>query len=78
LTQFKIDYTFWMNLVAIAVVGGQLYLRCQHRRMHESGGHGHDHDHGGEGLSVKRLIVYLFIAVLAVGIGAYLVTGGAA
>jgi hypothetical protein len=44
--------------------------------MHEDGGHGHDH--GGEGLSVKRLIVYLFIAVLAVGIGAYFVTGEAA
>jgi hypothetical protein len=76
LTQFKIDYTFWMNIVAVAVVGAQLYLRRQHRQMHEDGGHGHDH--GGEGLSVKRLIVYLFIAVLAVGIGAYSVTGEAA
>jgi hypothetical protein len=47
--------------------------------MHEDGGQGHDHDHGsGDGLSVKRLIVYLFIGVLAVGLVAYALTGGAA
>ena len=78
LTQFKIDYTFWMNIVSVAVVGGQLYLRRQHRRMHEDDGHGHDHDHGSDGLSVKRLVVYLFIAVLVGGLLAFGVTGGTA
>lgn len=80
LTQFKIDYTFWMNVASVMVVGVQLYLRRQHRQLHEGGadGHNHDHDHGGSGVSVKRIVVYLFIAVLVVGIGAYFVTGGAA
>ena len=74
LTQFEIDYTFWMNLIALAVVGGQLYLRRQHRRIHERGRH--DHDHGGEAPSMQRFVAYAFVGVLAVGLGAYLVTGG--
>jgi len=77
LTQFKVDYTFWMNLVSVAVVGGQIYLRRQHRRMHEDGG-GHDHDYGGDGLSLKRLVVALFIAVLVGGLVAFALTGGTA
>ena len=83
LTQFKIDYTFWMNVVSVGVVGGQMYLRRQHRRMHEEdGGHDQDeharHDHGSERVSVKRLIVYLFIAVLVGGLVAFALTGGTA
>jgi hypothetical protein len=76
LTQFKIDYTFWMNVVSVAVVGGQIHLRRQHRRMHEDGSS--DHDHGGDGGSVKRMIVYAFIAVLVGGLIAYAWTGGTA
>ncbi|HKL89413.1 MAG TPA: hypothetical protein VJ884_10450, partial [Salinibacter sp.] len=74
LTQFKIDYTFWMNVVSVGVVGGQLYLRRQHRRMHEEDGH--DHDHGGNGPSLKRMLVYALIAVLVGGLAAFAVTGG--
>jgi hypothetical protein len=76
LTQFKIDYTFWMNVVSVAVVGGHVYLRRQHRRMHEE--EGDDHDHGGGGFSLKRLVVYVFIAVLVGGLVAFLWTGGTA
>jgi hypothetical protein len=76
LTQFRIDYTFWMNVVSLAVVGGHVYLRRQHRRMHEDG-HG-GHDHGDDGVSLKRLVVYLFIAVLVGGLGAFALTGGIA
>ncbi|PQJ35950.1 permease [Salinibacter sp. 10B] len=78
LTQFKIDYTFWMNVVSVAVVGGQMYLRRQHRQMHEGGHGGHDHDHGEDGVSIKRLVVYLFIAVLVGGLVAFALTGGTA
>jgi uncharacterized membrane protein YraQ (UPF0718 family) len=74
LTQFKIDYTFWMNVVSVIVVGVHVYLRRQHRRMHEDG-HG-GHDHGSEGLSLKRAVVYVFIAVLLAGLAAFVVTGG--
>lgn len=43
--------------------------------MHEEGGgHNHDPTEGG----VKRLVVYLFIAVLLGGLAAFAVTGGAA
>lgn len=76
LTQFRIDYTFWMNVVSLAVVGGHVYLRRQHRRMHE-GDHG-AHDHGGDGVSLKRLVVYLFVAVLVGGLVAFALTGGTA
>ncbi|WP_022835343.1 permease [Salisaeta longa] len=74
LTQFAIDYTFWMNVASVAVVGAQLYLRWQHRRMHAGGGH----DHGSDSVSVKRLVVYGFIAVLLGGIVAWALTGGVA
>ena len=77
LTQFKIDYTFWMNVVSVAVVGGQIYLRRQHRRMHEDG-RAHDHDHDADGLSIKRLVVYLFVAVLVGGLVSFALTGGTA
>jgi hypothetical protein len=82
LTQFRIDYTFWMNVVSAAVGGGHIYLQRHHRRMHEGGHGGHDqddhayHDHGGDGVSLKRLVVYLFIAVLVGGLGAFALTGG--
>lgn len=77
LTQFKIDYTFWMNVVSVAVVDGQIYLRRQHRRMHEDG-RAHDHDHDADGLSIKRLVVYLFVAVLVGGLVSLALTGGTA
>jgi len=77
LTQFKIDYTFWMNVVSLAVVGGHVYLRRRHWRMHEDGS-GHEHDHGEDGLSIKRLVVYVFIAVLVGGLVAFALTGGTA
>jgi uncharacterized membrane protein YraQ (UPF0718 family) len=69
--QFNLDYTFWLNLVFVSVTGWLIYL---HRRYmkEQSGG---DMDHGG-GMTLKRMIVYLFMAVLAGGLLAYLLTGG--
>ena len=59
LTQFKIDYTFWMNVVSVAVVGGKIYPRRQHRRMHEDGRtHGHDHDADGLSQASRRLFLH--------------------
>ncbi|MGK7295645.1 MAG: permease [Candidatus Wenzhouxiangella sp. M2_3B_020] len=73
LTQFAFDYTFYMNVVAVVVVGAQVYLKRQ-RERHEEGG-GHDHGDDG-GVSIKRLVVYAFILVLLVGLVAYFITGG--
>jgi ABC-type nickel/cobalt efflux system permease component RcnA len=56
---------------------GQIYLRRQHRRMHEDGC-GHEHDHDEAGLSTKRLVVSFFVAVLVSGLVAFALTGGTA
>jgi uncharacterized membrane protein YraQ (UPF0718 family) len=70
LTQFRVDYTFWMNVVAAVVVAGQILLHRQHGDMHEK----HEHDHGSGGMTVKRIISYGFIALLLGGLVAYAVT----
>ncbi len=69
--QFKLDYTFWLNLAFVAVTGWLIYLHRQHLREHVKG----DMDHGGK-LTVKRAIVYLFLVILAGGLVAYVLTGG--
>jgi len=71
--QFKIDYTFWLNLLFVAVTGGLIFLHRRHLKEQVEG----DMDHGG-GLTVKRVIVYLFMLMLAGGLVAYLKTGGTA
>ncbi len=69
--QFKVDYTFWLNLFFVIVTGGLIYLHRCHVK-HHNGGH---MDHGG-GLSFKRVVVYLFMAILAGGLVVYALTGG--
>ena len=73
LAQFKLDYTFWMNVAAVLVVVGQLYLSRNYRREQDDGEM--EHDHGG-GLGLKRLTAYVFTVVLVGGLVAYFVTGG--
>ncbi|NGP75512.1 permease [Balneolaceae bacterium YR4-1] len=69
ITQFKIDYTFWMNLIFVWIAA---WLAWQNRKYLQ------DHDmkmmkmEGGGWL--KRTIVYLFILVLTAGLTAYLFT----
>ncbi len=70
--QFKIDYTFWLNLVFAAVTAGLIYLHRRHLKEHTMKGM----DHGG-GLTLKRVIVYLFMVILAGGLVAQVVAGGA-
>ena len=41
-TQFKIDYTFWLNLIFLAVAGGLIWLHRQHQNSHQGQiSHGH-------------------------------------
>ncbi|MDX1585458.1 MAG: permease [Balneolaceae bacterium] len=69
ITQFKIDYTFWMNLIFVWIAA---WLAWQNRKYLE------DHDmkmmemEGGGWL--KRTIVYLFIFIVTAGLVAYLLT----
>ena len=69
--QFSIDYTFWMNLAFLGVSAGLIYLHNRHLKEHVKGGM----EHGG-GLTVKRVIVYLFIGIMVGGLVAFALTGG--
>ncbi|WP_405242368.1 permease [Lentisalinibacter salinarum] len=71
--QFKLDYTFYMNLIAVALTGVMLWLRRRHRRM--AGGDGHDHEHGGGGVGVQDVVTGLFILLLLGGGVALFVSG---
>ncbi len=72
IAQFKLDYTFWMNLASVAVVLTMAVFRRRHRQMRH--GRDHEHDHGGGGVSVKRVAAYLCVLVLAGGLAAFYFT----
>ncbi|MDX1691793.1 MAG: permease [Acidimicrobiia bacterium] len=74
IAQFEIDYTFWMNVGFVVVAAGLVWLHVAHVREH---GGGMDHDMEGSG-PLKRIAVSVAILVLAVGLVAFAVTGGAA
>ena len=69
--QFKLDYTFWLNLVFLAVTGWLIFLHRRHLKEQADGGM----DHGGN-LTVKRVVVYLFMVILAGGLVAFTITSG--
>jgi uncharacterized membrane protein YraQ (UPF0718 family) len=71
ITRFKLDYTFWMNLAAVGVVVLMGIFRKKHHRRQGAGGD--ETGHGG-GLSPKRVIAYLFAAVLLIGLAAFFLT----
>src|SRR6056297_715536 len=69
ITQFKIDYTFWMNLVFVFIAAwlvwqNRNYLKVHEMKMMQMEGGG----------ALKRGIVYLFILINIVGLAAYLYT----
>ena len=74
--QFALDYTFYMNLVAVALTAVMLWLRRRHRRL--GGGEGvHDHD-GNGGIGVQDVVTGVFILALLGGGAALLVSGTSA
>ena len=72
--QFKLDYTFFMNLAALAIVAVMLWLRRTHRRLVKDEAAGHDH--GGGGFGVQDGVTMLFVIGLAGGAVSYFLTGG--
>lgn len=67
ITQFKIDYTFWMNVVFVWIAGwlvwqNKKYLQDHEMKMMKMEG-------GGK---LKKSIVFIFIAINVVGIGVFL------
>ena len=68
-SRFAIDYTFWLNLAMVVVAVVMVRLHRQHVRQHLEGGT----DHGG-GTSVKRIVVYVMLAIVAGGVVSWAVT----
>lgn len=70
-SQFALDYTFWLNLVMVAVTGIMVWLHRQHvRGQGEADG---DHDHGTRP-GIKRIVVYLMIFALQVGVASWILS----
>jgi uncharacterized membrane protein YraQ (UPF0718 family) len=67
--QFSLDYTFWMNLVFAGVAIVAIHLHRRHVAEHLGGA-----AEGEGGLTFKRVVVFIFIALLAGGLLAYLLT----
>ncbi|MAB67133.1 MAG: permease [Bacteroidetes bacterium] len=67
-TQFKIDYTFWMNIAFTMVTGWLIYLYKQHKKEH---GASMDMDMEGGG-KIKKVAVTLFILINAVGVSFFI------
>lgn len=66
-TQFKIDYTFWMNLVFLFITGGMIYLYKQHKKEH-----GSEMDMQMEGGGkIKKTAVTLFILINVIGLSIF-------
>lgn len=69
ITQFKMDYTFWLNLVFIGVAFWLVRLNREHIRQHLKGKSMDMNMEGGG--AVKRAIVYLFMGIEIVGLIVY-------
>ena len=65
LTQFKIDYTFWLNLVLTFLAAGLIYLHKKHVSSQEQEGDGMEME--GK-TTLKRKVTYAFIAILIGGL----------
>lgn len=68
ITQFKIDYTFWMNIVFVFVTGWMLYLNGQHKKEH-GGGMDMQMEGGGR---IKKAVVILFVVINLAGLMAFI------
>jgi hypothetical protein len=72
ITQFKLDYTFWMNLAAVVIVFTMLFFKKKYRQIQDNT-QDHDMDHSG-GTSAKRVVAYLFAVVLLIGLVSFFLT----
>jgi uncharacterized membrane protein YraQ (UPF0718 family) len=76
-THFKIDYTFWLNLLAVGVVVVMVWLARSRTGGDDAPGHDHDHGDGG-GVSLQSILSWACIVFLVVGLVLFMVTGGSA
>lgn len=74
LTQFKIDYTFWMNLVSVLIVSTLVTFSRKYQAIQQEKGQHHDMDHNGK-MGIKRLTAYLAAGLVAIGLIVFCITG---
>jgi uncharacterized membrane protein YraQ (UPF0718 family) len=73
ITQFKLDYTFWLNLLFLIVASGLVWL---HRGYVQSQSPTGEHCHHGSSssrLKPEKAIAYGFIVILLIGLTALMV-----
>lgn len=75
-TQFKIDYTFYLNLAAASLVSTMLWLkrRKQKDEANEEEGGGHEHDHESS-KSFQDYVTYTCIALIVGGMCVWFTVG---
>jgi len=73
ITQFKIDYTFFMNLLFLILAGILIWFHSKYSEM-KDGGHDKESGGGGFNIGLKKIIVFLFIAILAGGMISFFLT----
>lgn len=69
ITQFKIDYTFWMNIVFVFVAGWLVYYNKRYKKLYETGMLQME----GDG-KIKQTAVVIFIIINVVGLSAFAYT----
>ena len=69
ITQFKIDYTFWMNLVFVWIAGALVWLHKKYLQNHEMTMM--DMESGGK---IKKIAVTTFIIINVLGLSAFAYT----
>jgi len=67
-TQFAIDYTFYLNLIFVAVAGVMVWLNFRHNRQHQGG---MDHEMEGK-TKLKRAAAISSLVILVGGLISYL------
>ncbi len=63
--RFKIDYTFYFNILFVLLAGWLIYLKKRFVKIHSDGSSNMDMEGG---TSLKRKVAYLFIAILLGGL----------
>ena len=67
--QFKLDYTFWMNIVFAGIAALAVWLHKQHVKEHLK----EKKQPEMKEIGTKQIIVYLFILILSGGLVSYFV-----
>lgn len=75
-TQFKVDYTFWLNIAAAALVVAMVWLAYGRKKADEEHGddHGDHHAENGKLISIQAVVTWSCVAFLVTGWIALLVT----